>query len=236
MTHIFLIRHGQASFGAENYDQLSERGRKQAQRLGQHLKQSLTSAPLVVSGSMQRHQDTAALSLAESFPDVDVLLEPNWNEFDHQQIFARYDQRLSSPADLKAVMALSPDPQRELAQVFYAAMQRWSLPEYRHDYDECWHTFNRRIQGATQALIEQVKQKKPENVLVYSSGGVISNVIGQILQLSPDKSFELNWAISNCSISHIKFDHTLNQRALKLMSMNEHHFLNTTDVKLASWI
>lgn len=236
MTNIYLIRHGQASFGSENYDQLSERGRKQAQRLGLHLKQSLSAAPLVVSGSMQRHQDTAAISLAECFPDAQVQLQPDWNEFDHQQIFARFDTRLSQPADLKAAMALSPDPQRELAQVFYAAMQRWSQPEHATDYDECWQKFNIRIQRATQNLLAQIQQQQAENVLVYSSGGVISNLIGQILQLSQHKSFELNWAISNCSISHVKLDHGAIASSLKLMTMNEHHFLNTADVKLASWI
>ena len=66
MTTIYLIRHGQASFGAESYDKLSEKGELQAQRLGQYFKQILKESPYVVAGSMQRHQQTAQLALAES--------------------------------------------------------------------------------------------------------------------------------------------------------------------------
>ena len=36
MTTIYFIRHGQASFGAESYDQLSPNGELQAKILGQY--------------------------------------------------------------------------------------------------------------------------------------------------------------------------------------------------------
>ena len=38
MGTLYLVRHGQASFGAEDYDQLSELGRRQSVRLGQYLR------------------------------------------------------------------------------------------------------------------------------------------------------------------------------------------------------
>jgi broad specificity phosphatase PhoE len=39
MGNIYLVRHGQASFGAENYDQLSTLGQQQSQRLGEYFAQ-----------------------------------------------------------------------------------------------------------------------------------------------------------------------------------------------------
>ena len=75
MTTIYLIRHGQASFGAESYDKLSEKGELQAQRLGQYFKHILKESPYVVAGSMHRHQQTAQLALAE-FPQVTTIAPP----------------------------------------------------------------------------------------------------------------------------------------------------------------
>jgi broad specificity phosphatase PhoE len=38
MGTLYLVRHGQASFGADDYDQLSELGRRQSVRLGEYLR------------------------------------------------------------------------------------------------------------------------------------------------------------------------------------------------------
>lgn len=67
MTTIYLVRHGQASFGAESYDKLSPNGELQAKLLGQYLDKILKEEPYVVAGSMLRHQQTASFALAESF-------------------------------------------------------------------------------------------------------------------------------------------------------------------------
>ena len=74
MTTIYLIRHGQASFGAESYDKLSPNGELQAILLGQYFNQILKEAPYVVAGSMQRHQQTATLALHNAFPKLNLKL------------------------------------------------------------------------------------------------------------------------------------------------------------------
>ena len=47
MTTIYLIRHGQASFGAESYDKLSPNGELQAKLLGQYFNKILKEEPYV---------------------------------------------------------------------------------------------------------------------------------------------------------------------------------------------
>ena len=59
MTAIYLIRHGQASFGKAEYDCLSELGQKQATHLGASLKARAILFDKVIIGGMQRHQQTA---------------------------------------------------------------------------------------------------------------------------------------------------------------------------------
>jgi broad specificity phosphatase PhoE len=70
MTTIYLVRHGQASFGAASYDQLSAKGEQQAQVVGDFFKQTLKANAFIVAGSMQRHQQTAQLALSQSFHDA----------------------------------------------------------------------------------------------------------------------------------------------------------------------
>ncbi|MDE2077727.1 MAG: histidine phosphatase family protein, partial [Burkholderiales bacterium] len=63
MGAIYLIRHGQASFGASNYDQLSELGHQQARVLGEALLPRLARVDAAVTGTLQRHQATASSCL-----------------------------------------------------------------------------------------------------------------------------------------------------------------------------
>ena len=101
MSTIYLVRHGQASFGAASYDQLSAKGEQQAQVVGDFFKQTLKQTPLVVAGSMQRHQQTAQLALSQSFHNASIQTESAWNEFDHQHVFAQYEPRFNQPELLK---------------------------------------------------------------------------------------------------------------------------------------
>lgn len=87
MTTIYLVRHGQASFGKTNYDELSENGEAQAKLLGQYFKNIFTEQPFIVSGSMKRHQQTTQISLHECFPEALYKTDGLWNEFNHQQVF-----------------------------------------------------------------------------------------------------------------------------------------------------
>ena len=56
---LLLVRHGQASFGATDYDNLSERGHEQSRRLGEWLLRGGHRFEAVVVGGMRRHQQTA---------------------------------------------------------------------------------------------------------------------------------------------------------------------------------
>ena len=63
MGEIYLVRHGQASFGAADYDQLSDLGFEQARRLGLWLAETGQRFNLAVTGALRRHHQTAASCL-----------------------------------------------------------------------------------------------------------------------------------------------------------------------------
>lgn len=231
MTLIYLVRHGQASFGAQTYDQLSLVGEQQAICLGQYLAQILPDQPEIMAGDMQRHQQTMCLALAESFPKAQIKTTKVWNEFDHQQIFSRYTPRFANPALLKAEITQARHPREYLAQIFSAAIARWTEGEFDHDYDETWPAFQQRVEQGLADLCQGITNTKPQAVVVFTSGGVISVVVGKLLGLSPAQTFQLSWSVANCSLTTLRVEHGQPE----LLSFNEHQYLKLQP-DLLTWL
>lgn len=221
MTTIYFIRHGQASFGAESYDKLSQVGEEQSKILGEYLKNIFKEKPLVISGSMQRHQQTAEISLKACFENIEIETNAAWNEFNHQQIISNYEPRFDNPALLKQDIGHESNPRAYLFKVFEGAIRRWTSGEFDHDYDESWLEFKLRVENALDELCIQLQQQKRRYVVVYTSGGVISVLIAKLLGLSVEKTFELNLSIANSSITTAR----LIGSKPHLSSMNELHFI-----------
>jgi broad specificity phosphatase PhoE len=232
MTTIYLVRHGQASFGAESYDKLSPNGEQQAVVLGHYFNDILKEAPLVIAGSMQRHQQTAHLCLDESFPESEIITDSAWNEFNHQQVFSRYEPRFNEPHLLKADVVKHENPRAYLSKIFEGAIERWTGGDFHHEYDESWPDFKNRVETALANLCDQLATSKPRYAVVFTSGGVISVAVGKVLGLSPEKTFALNWAIANASMTTLR----LVGNEPQLLSLNEHHFIKTVDSNLLTWI
>ena len=232
MTTIYLVRHGQASFGATSYDKLSAIGEQQATVLGQYFQKILKEQPYVVAGGMQRHRQTADFALAECFPEATPHINIGWNEFNHQQVFAKYDARFNEPHLLKQDVAKESSPRAYLAKIFEGAISRWTDGEYHHEYDESWPHFKTRVEDTLQNLCDELAQSKPRYAVVFTSGGVISVAVGKLLGLSPEKTFALNWAIANASLTTLR----LVGNEPQLLSLNEHHYLKAEDAQLLTWI
>ena len=231
MTTIYLVRHGQASFGAQNYDQLSALGISQAQVLNQYLMHVLKEQPYTVAGTMQRHQQTAQFAL-EGITHTELEMVSAWNEFDHQEVFAKYDANFAQPQHLKAQMAHIENPRDYLVQIFSQAMQRWASTEFDHEYVETWSAFQARVEHALTSLSEHLSAHHASNAVIFTSGGVISVAVGKVLGLSAENIFALNWAIANCSITKLR----LVDGKLELLSFNEHQYLQQENEALLSWI
>ena len=232
MTTIYHIRHGQASFGAESYDQLSPNGELQAKILGQYFDSILKEAPYAVAGSMRRHQQTAGIALEQCFPEANVVTDSAWNEFNHQQVFAQYEPRFNEPHLLKADVDKEDNPRAYLAKIFEGAIERWTGGDYHHEYEESWPHFKRRVETALQNLCNELAKTQPRYAVVFTSGGVISVAAGKILGLSPNKTFALNWAIANSSMTTLR----LVGNEPQLLSLNEHHFIKAENPNLLTWI
>ena len=101
MASIYVIRHGQASFGSENYDKLSDLGCRQAEVLGHYLRDCNIHFDAVYSGDLQRQRKTAELALASQPSQVSHTVDARFNE-------VRNDEQLEvlSPTVLKENIAV----------------------------------------------------------------------------------------------------------------------------------
>ena len=60
MASLYLIRHGQASFGSANYDQLSPLGQRQADVSGRFFADTELHFAQAVSGDLSRQRETVS--------------------------------------------------------------------------------------------------------------------------------------------------------------------------------
>ena len=73
MSVIYLIRHGQASFGTDNYDQLSAVGREQSTLLGNYFAALGEPIDRIYTGTLSRQRETAQLIAAALGPAAPPL-------------------------------------------------------------------------------------------------------------------------------------------------------------------
>lgn len=216
MSEIYMVRHGQASLGADNYDKLSELGHQQSQWLGEYFAARDLEFEHVYRGDMVRHDETAAgiaKGLGTNFEDVKVM--PELNEFDFKTLIAAYITQNPDKALPKTASV------REYYHLLKQAMHDWSTDTLKGDLPESWAEFHARVQHAYQSIQTQCKGK----VLVVSSGGTNSMLLAQVLKSPAETVVELNLQARNTGVSHFFY----NKHAMRLTSFNNTPHLDTED-------
>ena len=82
------MRHGQASFGAADYDNLSELGQRQSVRLGEYLAARQIDFDAVLTGTLKRQVQTWAGIAKGAGLDNKALQWPGLNEFNGDAVIA----------------------------------------------------------------------------------------------------------------------------------------------------
>ena len=204
MGDIYLVRHGQASFGADDYDNLSARGEEQCHRLGQHMK-GFIKPEVMLSGQHRRHRQSLASFCegADFNPNKENELA-DFNEFDHEQVLFKAFPHLVTKQDIALELASLPDPRKRFHQMFQQSVERWISGNHDQEYSESWQTFQVRcIQGLT-TCIEQYASKGP--IMVFTSGGPVAAITQHVLGLTDKATFELNENLVNSGVTRLRFN------------------------------
>jgi broad specificity phosphatase PhoE len=198
MGTLYLVRHGQASFGADDYDQLSALGYQQAVRLGEYFLLKDVRFTSAITGTLKRQTQTLAgigegMGLELAAPGAH-LLWPGLNEYDsHAVIAAIHPQSLEKPD--------TPELYRHHFRLLKDGLAQWMAgvvsPVGMPSYSE--------FAAGVAAALAHVRTQCEGNVLLVSSGGPIATAVGQVLGTSPETTIELNLRIRNSSVTEFAF-------------------------------
>jgi broad specificity phosphatase PhoE len=205
---IYLIRHGQASFGADDYDVLSPLGVRQAEVLGEHLAQLGISLDRCLSGSLRRQQHTATAAMqrcvAAGLNAPELEIDPAFNEFDAEAVIRNLlPAMLPDEPDALAILRNPKDNRAAFQHLFARIIRRWVSGDYDEPEHDTWRGFVDTVNGGLQRLLAQAE--RGQHIAVFTSGGTITALLQLLTGVPADKAFELNWQIVNTSLSRLQF-------------------------------
>jgi len=203
MAELFLVRHAQASFGHENYDQLSELGYKQSACIPKHFENNVQNGISVLyRGDMKRHQQTAE----HSYATISPIILPGLNEFNHEDVLQVHRPEIADRDKAITLVMSQPNPKKFVEDEFNLAMDKWMLEEGTSNYVESFKHFKERALDAFNQMITDARKEKHKDVVAISSGGVISLLVAHILELPQSKLAALNTIIANTSVTSFLFN------------------------------
>ena len=219
MGTLYLVRHGQASFGAADYDNLSALGLQQSLRLGDYFRQKGLTFDAALTGTLRRQLQTYAAIREGGAFDLEALQWPGLNEFDSEAVIGTvHPYKLEKPD--------TPELYRHHFRLLRDGLTQWIngvvSPKGMPSYLEF-------KQGVINAL-DHIRKNCDGNVLIVSSGGPIATAVGHVLGTTPETTIELNMRIRNSAITEFAF----NPKRHTLVTFNTLPHLEHADH--ASWI
>jgi broad specificity phosphatase PhoE len=213
MGAIYLVRHGQAAFGTEDYDRLTEIGYTQARLLGKFFAARKLRCAAIYTGTLRRHTETVQ-GILEGGPAVgdgaSVVRMPGLDEYKPEALIAAWmgESFAQLPLAKRDEPALAREHFRRLREALLAWTEGRILPLGMPD----WRMFQK---AAVEALAE-TRRHSEGNVLIVSSGGPIAAIVAAALESPPQVAVELNLRIRNSAITEF----TMSARRHQLLSFN----------------
>ncbi|ANH37552.1 Histidine phosphatase superfamily (branch 1) [Nocardioides dokdonensis FR1436] len=221
MGLVLLVRHGQASFGADDYDVLSPTGWDQARTLGAWLAARGVTPTAVVRGSMRRHRESAeALVEGAGWAGDGASVDEGWDEFDHLGVIGALPDPPAAEAHRGEL------DRRAFQRVFEQATARWTTGDHDADYPETYAAFRARARGALQAAT--ARAGRGESVVAVTSGGVVAALCAALVlgEDADPASYAATWqrfntVCVNSSVTRVVVGST----GARLLTFNEHEHL-----------
>ncbi len=214
MSVLTVVRHGQASFLAEDYDKLSPLGERQAAALGEYWARNRVKIDAVYTGPKKRQIDTAAIAGAAyasaglAWPAPVVL--QGLDEYRVDEVMRRYVPDLAAAdrrvGDLRrAVQQAKGTPALPLAieKLFRRVSTMWVQKEFDAEGIEDWSRFSGRVRDA---LAETRNHgRRGAHVVVVTSAGPVAVALQTALGLDEVTTLELSWLVRNTACSEFLF-------------------------------
>jgi broad specificity phosphatase PhoE len=195
MGTLYLVRHGQASFGEDDYDVLSDLGHRQSVRLGEYFAERGVRFEALIAGTLRRHKQTLAGILEGMNHAGEHLSWEGLNEYDSEAVIATvHPRKLEKPT--------TPEMYRHHFRLLRDGLAQWmagtTSPQGMPSYTDF-------VAGVSRVLDHVKAHHYGKTVLVVTSGGPIATAVGYVLGTSAEATIELNLRIRNTSITEFAF-------------------------------
>lgn len=234
MSELIMIRHGQASFGGETYDRLSDRGREQIEAAASFFINAGYKFDFVSFGTLNRQIESAD-SFVEFFQRKGIIIPyrstlEGLNEHKSEEIMKGI-----LPLVIKDEPSLSEDASKLLTdrasfqRLYEKVILRWVLGKYNVPGLQTWDDFKRGVRSALDEIM--ITAGKGSRVAVFTSGGVIAASVQMALSIPDDKGISLSWNLANASTTTFKFS----SRGFSLSSFNCFNYLEKDGGRLLTY-
>jgi len=215
MATLTVVRHGQASFLADNYDQLSELGRTQARLLGEYWVRAGARFDRVFTGPRERQKDTAAIAgevfRCAGLPWPEAVVLDDLDEFPAEPVVRRFTPVLMAQhthiREWADEFQSSEDvavKSKALDRMIQEVTARWLAGEVSHEEVGTWEQFTARVHGA----ITVARESTPKGgaTAVFTSGGPSAAAVQYAVGLSSEATLDLTWMTRNAAFAEFLFD------------------------------
>ena len=216
MGKLTLVRHGQASFGAADYDQLSATGERQCRLLGEYWRQRQQRFSAVLVGSLKRHAQSLSAIGAGLGELPEALVWPGLNEYDSGAVIrAHHPGELPRPRNAEEV--------KQYFRLLREGLKAWMAGQAQPVGMPSYADF---AAGVVSALTH-VRERCEGEVLIVSSGGPIATAAAQVLGAPHEAAIDMNLQLRNSALSEFVF----NSKRHTLHSFNHLPHLDTAGLK-----
>ncbi|HTP61159.1 MAG TPA: histidine phosphatase family protein [Burkholderiales bacterium] len=191
MAELILVRHGQASFGAEDYDKLSDLGWRQSRWLGEYFAERGAAFDHVVRGSLRRHAETLA-GIAEGMGRaLGGTEDPRLNEYQADVLLRAHTGKDAFQKE---------GDRREHFRVLRSALYAWTDDSLELAPEHRFEVFREGVRGA----LADMRQHPGRRILAVSSGGPISTILCEVLGMPARGVVDLNLQTRNTGVSELQ--------------------------------
>jgi broad specificity phosphatase PhoE len=216
VAELLVIRHGQASFGQDNYDVLSELGHRQSAAVGDLLRSAGWKPERILTGTLNRQKDTLT---AMGFGGDHAEEHAGLNEYDFADLLnARF---------AGAVPELVKGDRKTHFRTLRDTVFGWQEDAF-DGAAETYGEFAARVEAARNFATDTDAKR----VLVISSGGVIGQMTATALSAPARQMMHLNLQIKNTAMTRFMFSGPM----FSLHEFNATpHFMSAETVDLLSY-
>jgi broad specificity phosphatase PhoE len=224
MATIMMVRHGQASFGSDNYDQLSPLGQRQADLMGEYFRDTGVTFDVAYSGQLSRQCETAQRVLASQPKNVEHKIDARFDEVrNDEQVDILLPILTESEPRLAKLMESALQDSKHYQKIIEAVFTHWVTRTTPHPDIQSWEAYSSGVMSGISDVMREEGGGK--TVGIFTSGGTIATATALVLGVSADLVYRFYEPVINCSVTQffysgdkISLSHFNDHSALRLLS------------------